>query len=110
MPVRIVAASRYSSPCSLTNVTISSAIAPVAAEIIAGRPPTKEITTAIQKDAYRPTLGSTPAIIENAMASGMSARPTTNPASTSPRMLENHCSRTLDNINIACFLIFQIGQ
>jgi hypothetical protein len=39
---------------------------------MAGRPPTKEITTAIQKDAYKPTLGSTPAIIENAMLQELS--------------------------------------
>ena len=76
-----------------------SAIAPVAAEIIAGRPPTNEMTTAIQKDAYRPTFGSTPAIIEKAIASGMSARPTTSPARISPRRLENHCSRILDNLD-----------
>ncbi|MNF96973.1 hypothetical protein D3C84_797840 [compost metagenome] len=84
-----MAASRYSRPWFLTRVTISSAMAPVAAEIIPGRPPTKAITTAIQKEAYRPTLGSTPAMIEKAMASGMRARATTRPARMSPRMLEN---------------------
>jgi hypothetical protein len=50
-PVSRVAASRYCSPCSLTRVTISRAIAPVAAEIMPGRPPTKAMTTAMQKDA-----------------------------------------------------------
>ena len=33
------------------SVTISSAIAPVAAEIMPGRPPVKAMTTAMQKDA-----------------------------------------------------------
>src|SRR5690554_138991 len=69
-PVSRVAASRYCRPCSFTSVTINNAMAPVAAEIIPGRPPTKAIITAIQKEAYRPTLGSTPAIMEKAIASG----------------------------------------
>jgi hypothetical protein len=46
----------------------------------------------MQKEAYRPTLGSTPAIIEKAMASGIKAKATTVPASTSPRILLNHVS------------------
>src|SRR5690606_3996878 len=84
-----VAASRYSSPCSRTRVTMSSAMAPVAAEIMPGRPPVKAITTAIQNEAYSPTLGSTPAMMEKAMASGISARATTSPDNRSPRVLEN---------------------
>ena len=91
IPVKIVAANKYCSPCSLTKVTISSAIAAVAAEIIAGRPPIKAITTAIENEAYSPTCGSTPAIIEKAIASGISAKPTTIPAKISARTLENHC-------------------
>ncbi len=90
IPVSTVAANKYCKPCSLTKVIISSAIAPVAAEIMAGRPPKNAILTAIQKDAYSPTCGSTPAIAENAIDSGMSAKPTTKPASTSVRILENH--------------------
>lgn len=35
-------------------------------------------------------MGSTPAMMEKAMASGISASATTIPASTSPRTLENH--------------------
>jgi len=89
-PVSSVAASRYCRPWSFTRSTITSAIAPVAAEIMPGRPPKKAITTAMQNEAYRPTLGSTPAMIENAMASGIRASATTRPASTSPRMLPNH--------------------
>ena len=74
---------------------MTKAIAPVAAEIIPGRPPTKLMTTAIQNEAYKPTFGSTPAIIEKAMASGIKARATTNPDKMSPRTLENHSSRKL---------------
>ena len=60
-------------------------MAPVAAEIIAGRPPRKAIETAIVNDAKRPTRGSTPAMIENEIASGISASATTRPASSSVR-------------------------
>ena len=84
-----VATSKYSKPWSLTSVTINSAIAPVAADIMPGRPPTKAIITAIQNEAYKPTFGSTPAIIEKAIASGIRASATTIPASTSPRTLES---------------------
>src|SRR5690606_38703988 len=55
------------------------------AEIIAGRPPRNATVTAIVNDANRPTRGSTPAMIENAIASGMSASATTSPPSTSVR-------------------------
>ena len=89
-PVKMVAGSRYSSPWSRTSATSSTAMAPVAAEIIPGRPPTKAMTTAIQKDAYSPTFGSTPAIMEKAIASGMRASATTVPAITSRRGFENH--------------------
>ena len=84
-PARIPAASKYSTPCSRTKLTTTSAIAPVAAESIAGRPPAMAIVTAIVKEAYRPTFGSTPAINENEIASGMSASATTSPASNSTR-------------------------
>ena len=50
-PARTVAASRYWSPWSRTRVTISTAVAAVAAEIMPGRPPTKAISTAIEKEA-----------------------------------------------------------
>ena len=50
-PVSSVATSRYCRPWSFTRPTINSAIAPVAAEIMPGRPPAKAITTAMQKDA-----------------------------------------------------------
>ncbi len=64
---------------------MTRATAPVAAEIIAGRPPTMEMTTAMVKEANRPIAGSTPAMIENEIASGISASATTRPASTSVR-------------------------
>jgi hypothetical protein len=53
-------------------VIINSAIAPVAAEIKAARPPTKAVITAVEKEAYSPTFGSTPAMMEKAIASGIS--------------------------------------
>jgi len=62
---------------------MTSAIAPVAAVIMAGRPPTKAIVTAMMNDENSPTFGSTPAMIENEIASGTSASATTRPARTS---------------------------
>ena len=103
-PVKTLAASKYCKPCSLTSVTMSNAIAPVAAEIIAGRPPTKAITTAIQNEAYNPTWGSTPAMIEKAMASGIRARATTIPARTSPLTLDNQCSLIVVNMFNSVFM------
>jgi hypothetical protein len=84
-PPRITAATRWPSPCSRASGATTRAIAPVAAEIMAGRPPTIAMVTAMVKDANRPTLGSTPAMIENEIASGISASATTRPASTSVR-------------------------
>ena len=49
-----------------------------------------EIITAIQKDAYNPTIGSTPQIIAKEIASGISANATVIPDKTSPLTLENH--------------------
>ena len=66
---------------------MTSATAPVAAEIIAGRPPRKAMETAMVNDANRPTRGSTPAMMENEIASGMSASATTSPARTSVRSI-----------------------
>jgi hypothetical protein len=45
-------------------------MAPVAAEIMAGRPPRNAMDTAMVKQAKSPTRGSTPAMIENEIASG----------------------------------------
>jgi hypothetical protein len=68
-------------------------MAPVAAEIMARRPPAKAMMMAIENEAYSPTLGSTPAMMENEMASGISASATTMPARMSARGLENHSDR-----------------
>ena len=64
---------------------ITSATAPVAAEIIAVRPPRNAIEIAIVHEANSPTAGSTPAMIEKLIASGIRASATTSPASTSRR-------------------------
>ena len=50
-PVSTVAASRYCRPCSFTSSTITRAMAPVAAEIMPGRPPVKAMMTAMLKEA-----------------------------------------------------------
>jgi hypothetical protein len=85
IPARITAATRYGSPWSRTSGATTRATAPVAAEIIAGRPPTTAVVTAMVNVAKRPTRGSTPAMIEKAMASGVRASATTRPESTSVR-------------------------
>jgi hypothetical protein len=48
-PARTVAASRYCSPWSRTSVTIRTAVAAVAAEIMPGRPPVIAVITAMEK-------------------------------------------------------------
>ena len=68
-------------------------MAPVAAEIIPGRPPEKAMMIAIEKEAYRPTFGSTPAMIENEIASGISASATTSPDKRSVRGRPIHSLR-----------------
>ena len=70
------------------NVT-TTATAAVAAEIMPGRPPSSEMTMAIATEAYRPTLGSTPAMIEKPIASGIRASATTIPARISARGFES---------------------
>ena len=84
-PARRIVATRYPTPNSRDTGATTSATAAVAAVIIAGRPPVKAMVIAIVTVENRPTRGSTPAITENAMASGISANATTNPASTSVR-------------------------
>ena len=51
IPARIVVANRYWIPWSRTRSMNRTAIAPVAAEIMAGRPPAMAVTTAIEKEA-----------------------------------------------------------
>ena len=79
IPARIVAAKRKPTPWSATRSTTTRAMAPVAAEIMPERPPAKAITIAIENDAYRPTWGATPAMIEKLIASGINASATTRP-------------------------------
>ena len=69
----------WASLAPLLDVAGSLAGAP----LIAGRPPRNAIATAMTNDENRPRRGSTPAMIEKAMASGISAMATTSPASTS---------------------------
>ncbi|GAB4004751.1 hypothetical protein GCM10029992_50660 [Glycomyces albus] len=84
-PARIVAAMRYPTPWEATSGATTSAIAPVAAETMAGRPPRSAIEQAMTNEANNPTRGSTPAMIENAIASGIRASATRSPASSSVR-------------------------
>jgi hypothetical protein len=51
IPARTVAAKRYSTPWSRTSDTITRAMAPVAAEIMARRPPANAMMTAMLKEA-----------------------------------------------------------
>ena len=50
-PMRTVAANRYCRPWSRTSVIMRTAVEAVAAEIMAGRPPTMAVTQAIEKEA-----------------------------------------------------------
>src|SRR5699024_10696598 len=99
----MVAANRYWRPWSLTKDTTTKGMAPVAAEIMPGRPPANAIMVAILKEAYKPTLGSTPAIIEKAIATGITAKATKSPEITSRRVLNNHveCKRDMQKTNSA---------
>ena len=69
---------------------MSSAVDPVAEVIMAVRPPTKAIVIERQNAPKRPTWGSTPAIPEKAIASGIIAKATTSPERTSRTGLLNH--------------------
>src|SRR5699024_11765304 len=70
-------------PCSRIAGATTSATAQVAAEIMAGRPPTTAMVIGMMKEENRPTFGSTPAMMEKEIASGISASATTRPASIS---------------------------
>jgi hypothetical protein len=54
----------------------------------------------MQKEAYKPTIGLTPARIEKAIASGISATATVIPDKISVRVLENH-----PLFKVSCFKI-----
>ena len=67
----------------MDKVTKTMATAPVAPEIIPGRPPRIEVTNPIMKAAYNPVKGESPAMMAKATASGIKARATVNPDKTS---------------------------
>ena len=79
IPMRTTVAKRYSTPCSLTRLTITTARAPVAPEIMPGLPPATEAINPTKNAAYKPTKGSTPATNANATASGTNAKATVRP-------------------------------
>ena len=79
IPVRIIAAKRYCTPYIATNATITTAIAPVAPDIIPLLPPNIEVIIPTKNAAYNPTRGSTPATKEKAIASGTRAKATVKP-------------------------------
>ncbi len=68
---------------SLTKLTITTANAPVAPEIIPGLPPKTAVIKPTINAAYSPVNGLSPAISAKATASGIRARATVNPLSTS---------------------------
>lgn len=78
-PARITVAKMYSMPCDFTSVTNTTATAPVAPEIIPGRPPKMEVTIPIMNAAYNPVNGDSPAMSAKAIASGTKANATVNP-------------------------------
>ena len=65
-------------PCWIIK-TITTAIAPVAPEIIPGLPPNTAVTSPIIKAPYSPIRGSIPAIKAKATASGTKAKATVRP-------------------------------
>ena len=60
-----------------------AAIAPVAPDIIPGRPPKIAVTIQSTKAAYKPVSGENPGINAKAIASGTKANATVNPDNTS---------------------------
>ena len=79
MPISTTVANKYSTPWSATSATITTASAPVAPEIIPGRPPMHAVIKPTIKAVYKPTKGSTPATKAKATASGTSASATVRP-------------------------------
>ena len=79
IPIKTTVAKRYCTPCSDTKDTITTARAPVAPDIIPGRPPKKAVINPTIKAAYKPAKGATPATKANAIASGTRAIATVRP-------------------------------
>lgn len=67
---------RFNSKIKPTKIT---ATAPVAPEIIPGRPPNIDVIKARTKAAYNPVNGENPGIKAKAIASGTKAKATVNP-------------------------------
>ena len=67
----------------VTKPKNTTAIAPVAPEIIPGLPPKMAVTIPIIKAAYKPVKGDSPAMSAKATASGTNAIATVNPDKTS---------------------------
>ena len=84
-PARMTVAKMYSGPCVTTSAAITTATAPVAPEIMPGRPPMTLATRPTTNAAYKPVRGLRPAIKANATASGMRAMATVNPLRISNR-------------------------
>ena len=70
---------KYSIPCIATKETTTTAIAPVAPEIIPGRPPQTADIKPIKNAEYKPISGETPATNAKAIASGTKANETVTP-------------------------------
>ena len=96
----MIVAKRYSTPCTITNPTITTAIAPVAPEIIPLLPPKTEVIKPTKKAAYKPTNGSTWATKANAIASGTRARATVSPDRMSFLGLETKLYLDANNLNL----------
>jgi len=79
IPAKITVANMYSTPWLLVNETNTTAMAPVALEIIPGRPPKMEVIKQTINAAYNPVKGDKPAINAKATASGTKAKATVNP-------------------------------
>lgn len=68
-----------------------------------GLPPVNAMVMAMQNDAYRPTIGSTPQRMAKEIASGINARATVMPDRISPWILPSQLSLILDNFNVCSF-------
>ena len=88
-PINTTVANKYSTPWSTTNDTITTAKAPVAPEIMPGRPPNTAVISPTIKAEYSPTNGCTCATKAKATASGTRANATVSPDKISVFPLSN---------------------
>ena len=127
IPVSTTVANRYCSPILSTGTsmafpialpvdtraTITTAIAPVAPEIIPGRPPNTAVIKPTIKAAYKPTNGPTPATKAKAIASGTNAKATVRPDSTSFFRLDTllaGSSNIIISLGLAQYLTPQVNN